>query len=413
MRNIALTVFVCVALSILATTTYGQESWTRFRGENGEGKAPDAVFPASWTTADYKWRVLLPGEGGSSPIVDGDQVFVTCGLEDGTRLLRCLDTQDGGLIWKQSFEASATQTHSTNTYAPSTPTIDKERVYTTWGSGEEYVVVALTRDRGEEVWRKNIGSFEGEHGFGVSPILCEGLLIVTNQNDADSFVLALDPATGDEVWRTPRGNDSACYGTPCLYQPEGESPQLIGANWADGAYGLDPTDGHVLWQGPPRSYRLVASPFVAAENVFLCGGTGGVGREMHAIRIGTEANEWDHGIAYPIEGTVPYVPTGIELGEDVLLWTDKGTVRRLNAATGETLDELRIGGVYYTSPILCGDRLYSISLRGEMRIVVIEPQLEEVGNVDLEEGSSATPAVANGVMYIRTESHLMALEAEK
>jgi len=412
MRKIALAFLIYCVLVALASTAYGQESWPRFRGPNGEGKAPDAVFPTSWTSADYKWRVLLPGEGGSSPVVDGDQIFVTCGLEDGTRVIRCLDTQDGGLIWKRSFEAPAAQTHSTNSYAPSTPTVDEHRVYTSWGSGEEYIVVALTRDRGEEVWRKNIGRFEGEHGFGVSPMLCKGLLIVPNENDGESFVLALDPETGDTVWRTPRGSESACYGTPCLYQPEGESPQLIGANWADGAYGLDPTDGRVLWEGPSRSYRLVASPFVASGNVFICGGTGGVGREMHAIRIGTEANEWDNGIAYPVEGTVPYVPTGITLGEDVLLWTDKGTVRRLNAATGETLDELRIGGVYYSSPILCGDRLYCISLRGEMRIVTITPRLEEVGNVDLEEGSAATPAVVNGVMYIRTISHLMALEAE-
>jgi outer membrane protein assembly factor BamB len=402
----------CASAPEAAETQNAQEAqeWTRFRGPNGEGQSDAATFPAAWTTADYLWRVKLPGIGHSSPVVRGDRLFVTAGLDDATRIVRCLRTSDGGLIWKRDFPAAVHRMHAFNTFAVSTPAVDDRNVYLLWADPEQYVVLALDQERGREQWRRDLGPFVAEHGFGASPIRFEDLLIVPNDQDGPSFCIALDAKTGETRWKTDRPSGRAAYSTPFIHRPEGGEPQLVLASTAAGLSGLDPRTGRVLWRlGGVFDQRVVGSPVAAGDLIIAYCGTGGSGTRLVAVRPGDAEGKTPPEIAYEIKGSLPYVCMPLVHGELLFLWHDQGVVTCVEAATGEIHWRERIGGRFFGSPVRVGERLYCMSRDGEMVVLAADKQFKLLGRVGLEEASCATPAVAGGVMYLRTVSHLMAL----
>jgi outer membrane protein assembly factor BamB len=195
------------------------QEWPRFRGPNGAGVS-DAALPVRWTGKDVNWKVKLPGPGHSSPVVWGDRVFVTCAEEDsGKRLLVCLRAGDGERLWSRSFDGTRHGKHPDNSFASSTPAVDARRVYVCWGGPKDFLVVALDHD-GKEAWRTDLGTFRAGHGFGPSPVVHEGLLVVPNDQDGTSSLVGLECDTGKVRWRVPR-KSKATYTTPCVYQPKG------------------------------------------------------------------------------------------------------------------------------------------------------------------------------------------------
>jgi outer membrane protein assembly factor BamB len=386
------------------------QNWPRFRGPNGEGTSEATTIPVRWTTDDYNWRVKLPGIGYSSPVVWGDRVFVTCAEEeDATQITRCLRTSDGGLIWKRDFESTTHRKHNFNCYASSTPALDADHVYHTFATPEKYTVIALTQAQGREVWRRDLGPFTAQHGFGASPTLFDDLVIVPNDQDGESSIVALDRATGETRWTSERRTVKTAYSTPCIYRHDAGPPQLILTDWAHGISSLDPRTGELNWEQAVFKNRVVGSPIVAAGLIFASCGTGGVGKQMFAVRPGNPATGAASEIAYEVKGWLPYVCTPVAYGDLVFAWFDRGMVTCLDAPTGEIVWRERIGGAYFGSPVRVADRLYCISREGEMVVLAAAREFQELARIDLEERSNSTPAVADGVMYLRTISHLMAI----
>jgi outer membrane protein assembly factor BamB len=416
-RCFVLTCFVLTAASSLALlavdAAVGQE-WPRFRGPNGTAVSQATTIPVRWTSDDYRWRVELPGTGYSSPVVWADRLFVTSAMdEDATQILRCLRTSDGGTIWERSFASTTHSKHKFNCYASASPVVDADRVYMAWATPEHYNVVALSQQKGEDVWRRDLGPFVSQHGFGASPILVDDLIIVPNDQDGESSVIALDRATGETRWERKRRTDKAAFSTPCLYQPDQGPPQLILSSSAHGITGLDPSDGAVIWELPVFEKRVVGSPAVAAGLIFASAGEGGVGKQMFAVRPGNPQKGVEAKVAYEITGSLPYVPTPVAHGDLVFLWLDRGVVTCLDAPTGEIAWQERVGGDYFGSPVRVGDRLYCISREGEVVVLAAAREFKVLGRIDLEERSQSTPAIADGVMYLRTVSHLMAIGGSK
>src|SRR5262249_5340660 len=152
--------------------------WPRFRGPNGAGLAPALDFPARWGEQDYRWKVRLPGVGHSSPVVWGERVFVTCADEKaGTRSALCLDAATGRQLWRRHFPLTQPPRPPDNGAASATPAADERHLYVAFADARQYLVVALTH-AGEEVWRADLGPFRGGHGFGASPVVCEGVVAV-------------------------------------------------------------------------------------------------------------------------------------------------------------------------------------------------------------------------------------------
>src|SRR5262249_10270471 len=166
------------------------------RGPNGTGQSEATTIPSSWSENDYLWKVELPGVGHSSPVLWGERIFLlSADPQRGTRYVLCLSASDGRMLWKKDYPASTHQVHQQNSLASSTPTVDGERVYCAWATPDEVTLLALTHD-GEEAWRANLGPFVSMHGFGASPILVDDLVVITNDQDADSFLIAFDRASG-------------------------------------------------------------------------------------------------------------------------------------------------------------------------------------------------------------------------
>ncbi|NQT36999.1 MAG: PQQ-binding-like beta-propeller repeat protein [Planctomycetes bacterium] len=387
----------------------GQE-WTRFRGPNGSGVSEATTIPTRWTSADYRWRVKLPGRGHSSPVVWGNQVFVTSGIDDdATLVVRCLDTSDGRMIWERRLPSMEHPKHEFNSYASSTPTVDKDRVYVTFANPERHVVLALDRETGRDLWRRDLGPFLSQHGHGASPILHGDLLIVANEQDGPCSIVGLNRKTGETVWETERRLVKAAFATPCIYRPKEGPPQLIVNSWAHGISSLDPATGKPFWELDEFTYRVASSPAIASGLIFGSCGVGGVGRQMIAVRPGNPATGAKPELAYKLQGALPYVCTPVAYGDLLFSWFDRGVVTCLDAPTGKVHWQERVEGNYFCSPIRVGDRLFCITRDGEMVVLAASTEFEELTRIDLEEPTHATPAVAGGVMYLRTESHVMAI----
>lgn len=386
--------------------------WTRFRGPNGAGQSEASDIPTTWTNADYMWRVKLPGTSHSSPVVSGKQVFVTsANQEDGTRSIRCLKTADGSTVWQQSFAATTFDLANSTAYDTSTPTVDADHVYFAWGTPDEYAVVALGRENGREVWRRDLGPFNGDHGFGASPILVGDMLILPNDQTGPSSIVAVDRLTGKTRWQVDRRMVKTAYSTPFIYQAGDGPEQLILASTAHGVSSLDPLSGKLYWELDDLfgEIRVVGSPVVAAGLIFAqCGGGRG-GRRMVAVKPGDPADGTEAKVVYDIKDSLPYVPTPVARGDLLFFISDSGVASCIDAPTGKRLWRERIDGNYFGSPVCIGDRIYCISRAGELVVLAAGDEFKVLGRTDLGELSHSTPAVSNGVMYLRTVSHLMAI----
>ncbi|MHC4178432.1 MAG: outer membrane protein assembly factor BamB family protein [Planctomycetota bacterium] len=408
-RHRLLLLLRCTLLLLFARPAVGQE-WTRFRGPDGSGQSDAAGIPVNWTCKDYRWRVKLPGIGHSSPVVWGGRIFVTCAIEeDATQIIRCLDTSQGGLIWKRQFESTTYKKNAYNSYAAATPVVDKDHVYMSWSTPKEYSLVALDQNKGQVVWCRNLGPYVARHGFGASPILFEDMVIVPNDQLEGSSAIAVDRMTGQTRWETEVPVKIAGYATPCIYRPGDGTVQLILSGSEYGFISLDPRTGRKNWEIEVFPARVVGSPAIAAGLIFGNCGQGGGGKRLVAVRPGTAANGNKPELAYDNRKSMPYVPTPVARGDLLFLLADSGIVTCLDAPTGDIHWQQRIGGNYFSSPVRAGDRIYCISRDGEMVVLAAATEYKLLGRINLEERSHSTPAIADGVMYLRTVSHLMAV----
>jgi len=206
------------------------DNWPRFRGPNGAGISADAI-PVIWKKEHFKWKTALPGVGHGSPVVWKGRIFLLCADENtGDRTAVGLDEKTGGILWRTPFKAKVHRHHKQNSFASSTPTVDDSGVYFSWGTPEALTLLALTHD-GKMKWRADLGPVRGGHGFGASPIIHGGMIILNNDQDGASSLIALDQRTGDVKWKTPRQSKRLTYSTPCLYQAPGRDHELIFTNW--------------------------------------------------------------------------------------------------------------------------------------------------------------------------------------
>ncbi len=401
-------------LVLLATAATAQE-WTRFRGPNGSGISERYEFPATWDAGDYRWQVELPGIGHSSPVVWGKQVFITSAdPKTATQYVLCFDIESGRKLWERSFKSQPYHLHSRASFACATPVVDAERLYLAWASPQAVILKALDH-QGQEVWTRDLGSFISQHGFGSSPILFENLLIFSNSQQevripegkqpGKSSIVALDRRTGKTVWQLPRRSVRTCYTVPCIYHNAKGQAELIGFNTGDGFFSIDPRTGKQNWVVPGLfRMRTVSSPIEAGGLLFGSTGSGGGGNYVVAIDPEPTPRE-----RYRIAKQAPYVPTPVARGELVFLFSDKGIGTCLDAKTGKTHWVKRLDAAFSGSPVRVRDKIYCIAESGEVVVIAAEPRFKELGRVPLGQRSRATPAVAQGVMLLRTYSKLMCL----
>lgn len=223
----------------------------------------------------------------------------------------------------------------------------------------------------------------------------------------DTYVMAFDRETGDEVWRSPRKSTVVTYSVPCIYEgPRG--PELVCCHSEEGIFSLDPRTGKENWSSNNLfSQRTVSSPVLAGDLILGSNGSGG-GRNNYlvAIRPGKKVE-----VAYEVRRQAPYVPTSVTRGDLLFTIADIGVASCLDAATGKPYWTERIDGTYSGSPIRAGDKIFAITDNGELASFAADKSFEYFGLSPLGEPSRATPAVANGKMYLRTYSHVICVSA--
>jgi outer membrane protein assembly factor BamB len=387
------------------------QDWTRFRGPNGSGISDLEGVPTQWTEEDYEWTTDLPGIGHSSPIILGERLFITTGLEDGTRQIHCLNATTGVELWMQAVKLTPNALHAKNSYGSSTPVVDDERVYVAFTDTEHYLIHAYSLD-GELIWSEDLGTFVGQHGHGVSLVRHGQLLIVPNDQEGPSSIIALNAATSEEVWRNERASREISFSAPFVLEREGEKPQLICLSGITGLTGIDLESGETIWTSGELPLRTVANPFTAQGMVFATCGQGGRGMHLVAVDPGGSGDVSTTHIRYVRERTLPYVPTPIEYEGLLYFWCDDGVVCCVDPATGEDVWMERVGGAYSGSPILIDGRIYCVSEEGEVAVIDASPTYHFYGFSPLGDLSYSTPSVGNGRLYIKGWHRLACLKAE-
>lgn len=404
--------FVClVTLLGLAQVSQAQSTWNRFRGQNGSAMLADCRAPLPWTSADVAWTVKLPGKGNGSPIIHGDQVYLlSAHPQSAERYVLCYDLATGKERWRKSYPSSTHALHARSSYASTTPCADEDAVYVTWGAPESVTVKAFTH-RGEELWSRDLGRYVSQHGFGNSPMLADGKLIVVNSQDAlelpegvapgQTVVMALDPKSGKTIWQTPRETTRVCYGVPITIRDDSGREVLLMNETGDGIFALDVRTGAPVWNRKTFTKRCVSSPVVIGDLVIGTEGSGGGGNMLFAVD--TKRN---HEMAFEIRKAAPYVPTPVGKGDLMFLWDDKGIVSCVRMPGGEVLWSERVGGNVSSSPVIAADKLIGISEDGVVTVLAAEAQFKNHGQVKLGETTRATPALHKDCILVRSDSTL-------
>ncbi len=386
------------------------QEWTRFRGPNGTGISQAKTIPTVWTEKDINWRIALPGAGHSSPVLWGDRVFLTTADEtNGQLIVLGVGAADGRLFWQKPFPFARFRKHNFNTFASSSPAVDADRVYLCWTVPARQTLLALNHE-GKPVWERDLGPFVSQHGGGASPIVYKGKVILVNQQDGESFVIAVDAVTGETRWKTARQTTVAAYSTPCVFQPRDRTPELIFDSQSHGIAALDPETGKPLWElGNAFDKRTVSSPVIADDLIIGACGSGEGGNYLVAVRPGDPVSDKKPEVVYTIRKSAPYVPTSVCVGDRLFLWSDNGVVSCLEPESGALKWQGRVGGNFFSSPVWVNGRLFCVSSLGEVIVVEASDQFRLLARNPLGERTHSTPAVAGGRMFIHTASHLISV----
>jgi outer membrane protein assembly factor BamB len=396
----------------LALTLSPAADWSRFRGPNGSGIA-EGTLPKIDPKAPL-WKVAIPGRGVSSPIVVAGKVYLQTASVDGkTRTLLCIDATSGKTLWTKDVVGTTAHTHDKNTLASSTPAVTGDSIYCVWWDGSGVALSAYDL-AGKEKWQTSLGGYVSQHGPGMSPVIHEGLAFVNVDDDKRAELVAIDIKTGDKKWIAERKPERACYTSPFILK-RGDKPVelILGTTHAITSY--DPATGKINWEYVPvwpagkMPLRVIAHPVYAGGLMVMTCGDGGGSRYMVAV----DPEQKKPAKVWQLERETPYVPCLLVKNDakagDLLFWvTDKpGLACCAEAKTGKILwSERAFPKEVTASPVMVGDDILAIGETGEVLVFKAAKEYEEVAKADLKEGVFASPAVADGRVYIRGTKNL-------
>jgi len=425
MMRTVLTLLWLVSGSVVVSAA----DWRRFRGPDGKGIVSGPPIVMEWSAAkNLKWKSALPGKGVSSPVVSGDHVYVTCytgyGLDrespgnpgDLVRHLIAFDRASGTQLWQASVPTTAEedpyqgfiQQHG---YASSTPATDGELVFVLFGKSGLF---AFDR-QGNEVWNRNLGtkSDPAKWGDASSPIVV-GDLVVVDAGILGHQLIALNKSTGEEVWSIADESFTNAWATPTIVDVGGRQELLF--HVPKQLIAVDPGSGKKLWWATSPVADAVCGSIVTSDGIaYVMGGR--VGQGM-AVRCGGSGNVsethtiWKRGIRAGI--TTPVI-----VGEQ-MYWASSGVFYSANLADGEYVyrERLpRIGGPTggfpnsdYSSPVAVDDQIILFTRSGESYVIQAGPEFKVTAHNPAFEGDesafSATPAISDGELFVRSEAML-------
>jgi outer membrane protein assembly factor BamB len=394
-----------LALGLLLCAPALAADWPGWRGPSATGVSPETNLPTHWSaTENVRWKTPLPGAGVSTPVVWKDHVFLTASEGRNDRLLMlAFDRRTGKALWQATFFGSA---QPEGYFAPGgmavpTPATDGKYVYALFGTGD---LVCLDFD-GKPMWIRSLaeeyGPFRNRWGMGASPILAGDLLAVLVDHFGPSYLLGIEARTGVTRWKTPR-DATVNWSSPLAVTRNGQTQLVVSGTFQLRSYAA--ADGKELWRTHGMMQQCIPTPVADGGILYAVSGRKGV---TLAIRLdGARGTLSGKNIVWQSNRGAPFVPSPLCFGGQYYLIDDEGFGSCLDAATGAELWRERIGGRYHASPVAGDGKLYYTNLQGVVTVVKAGPKFEVLARNSLGESVVASPAIAQGQLFIRGEKHL-------
>jgi outer membrane protein assembly factor BamB len=391
-------------LAIVYPTPDAAEQWFRFRGPTGQGNTTARGLPLHWSrTENVVWSTEVPGTGNSSPIAWQDRMFLTSAGDKGQdRSVHCLRLADGKLIWTRSLPAHEAEPNvrEKNGFASATPVTDGQRVIAFFGSGG---LVAYDFE-GRQLWHHPLPVFNTTWGTGSSPLLYDDLVIlVQDQNKAESLFIALDKCTGKVRWEQKRGKAMG-WSTPVVARV-GDHDELIYAG-GETVKGYDPRTGRELWSLAGATREVVPTVILGPHIAYVASGRQG---PTLGIRLGGKGEVTDSHLVWRTPRGGPHVPSPILFQDRLYAINDTGIATCLNAVDGKVIFQARLRDKFSASPIESEGRLYCPAESGKTYVLKAADKFEVLAENDLGEPILASPAAFGGRLYLRAGQELFCL----
>jgi outer membrane protein assembly factor BamB len=435
-------VIVTLTWAVLTTTAAAAtDQWPQFRGTRGGIADDDPALPDRWSeTENVVWKTDIPGLGWSSPIVWGEHVFVTTAISSGAEvapvkglfdpigdhsrnrstavhrwMLLDLDFTTGNVRWQRELHSAPPPTakQMKNSYASETPVTDGERVYVYFGA---IGLVAALDFTGRTIWTKDLGAIEGLQAWGTaaSPLVYKDRLYIVNDNRMRSFIAAFDARTGNEVWRVDR-EELENWSTPIVWENERRTEIVTAGEGKVRSYSLD---GALLWELTGMSRSTIPTPFTRHDFVYVSSGyPGSPLRPVYAIRPGAagdislkpgETSNAFVAWAHPLLGS--YNTSALVYGDYYYTLLDRGLMLCHDARTGKQIygrQRVSVEASGFTaSPWAYNGKIFAISEDGDTFVMQAGPSFKLLGKNTVDGMVLATPAIARGSLFIRTNTKI-------
>jgi outer membrane protein assembly factor BamB len=398
------------------TAATAGETWPEFRGPTADGRSDSHALPITWSeTENVVWKTAIHDRGWSSPVIWNEQIWLTTATTDGHQMFAvCIDRETGKIVHDVKVFDTPNPEHiaEVNSYASPTPAIEASRVYVHYGT---YGTACLDTATGAVLWTRRDLNCDHHEGPGSSPILFDNLLICHVDGRDVQYVVALDKATGQTVWKTDRSVDYSPYHynlrknfcTPTVIQSGGRL-QLVSPG-AKAMMGYDPRTGQELWKVRYHGWSMVPRPLFGHGLLFIINDY--ERPELWAVRPDGQGDVTDSHVAWTIRRGMPRKPS-LLLADDLLyLVNDEGIAYAVEAKTGAEVWRERLDGKYSAAPISANGRMYFFN--EDSVTTVIEPGRQfkrlAVNRLDGEQ-LMASPAAAGQSLFLRTRTHLYRIE---
>jgi outer membrane protein assembly factor BamB len=393
---LAVSLPVALALPLLAG------DWAQFKGPNASGVSPEKNLPAEWSKdKGIKWKTPLPARGVSSPVVAGNRVYVTCssGNRDDRLHVLCFDAATGKQLWHRQLHATGgTSCHPKSCMAANTPVADESGVYALFATGD---LAAFDAD-GTLRWYRSLvcdyPTITNQVGMASSPVLVRDRLIVPMDNSGESFIAAVDTKYGKNLWKTPRSRDIN-WTTP-LVRTVGNTTEVLFAG-PSGLTAYDANSGESRWTFK-GGRGDIPTGVLDGDSLYLP--VGGVSKFKIGDKGVAEAPEWK--TATLRSG----MPSPLVYASKVFTTDGQGFISCGDAKTGKLLYKERTKGAFSASPIGADGKVYCLNEAGTCTVLDAKADtFEVIATNELGEETLGTPAIANGLIFIRTDKALYAI----
>lgn len=414
----AISTLLFVAFFVSQSQAVAADNWPQFRGPNGDGMSDSKDLPVTFgETENLRWKTPIHGKAWSSPVVWGNQIWLTTATPDGTEMYAiCVGLETGKVLYdiKLWDIAKPQPSIEKNSYASPTAVIEAGRVYVHFGA---HGTAAIDTPTGKVLWVRQDLPCNHFRGAASSPIIFQDLLILTFDGYDFNYLAALDKRTGETVWKqdrdikydTDNGDYHKAFSTPQIIQAADSGGRLEMISPSAGAtIAYDPTTGKELWRVRTGGMNAATRPLFG-NGLIYC--TSPVSKwQLFAVRPGGDGDVTDSHVAWKLNQAVPSRPSPILLNNLMFMVSDNGVATCLDAVEGKPIWQHRFGGEFSASPVYAEGKIYFFDENGKSYVIEAGPQFKLLAENHLDSGCMASPAMVDQSLIVRTKTDLYRFE---